>query len=81
MYKDGTDMEQNEVAIFQRSIVECGDPVEIARKVKLAFKRIPGEMAIACFAKVMTAELPHTIKVAVWELFATRTSCGAWTKC
>ena len=39
MYKDGTDMEQNEVAIFQRSIVECGDPVEIARKVKLALAR------------------------------------------
>ena len=64
---DGTDMEQNEVATFQRSIAECGDPVEIARQVKLAFKKMPGEMALACFAKVMTAELPHPIKVAVWD--------------
>ena len=24
-------------------------------------------MALACFAKVMTAELPHPIKVAVWD--------------
>lgn len=52
---------------FQQSIVECGDPVEIARKVKLAFKRMPGEMALICFAKVMTAELPHNLKVAVWD--------------
>ena len=52
---------------FQESIVECGDPVEIARKVKLAFKKMPGEMALACFAKVMTADLPHPIKVAVWD--------------
>ena len=32
-------MEQNEVATFQRSIADCGDPVEIARKVKLALAR------------------------------------------
>ena len=61
------DMEQNEVAIFQRLIVECGDPVEIERKVKLAFKKMSGEMALACFAKVMTVELPHPIKVSVWD--------------
>lgn len=60
-------MEHNEVAAFQRSIETCADPAEIARKVKLAFKRMPGEMALACFAKVMTAELPHPIKVAVWD--------------
>ena len=52
---------------WQNEIVECGDPVEIARKVKLAFRKMPGEMALACFAKVMTAELPHPIKVAVWD--------------
>lgn len=52
---------------WQNEIVECGDPVEIARKVKLAFKKMSGEMALACFAKVMTAELPHPIKVAVWD--------------
>ena len=60
-------MEQNEIAVFQRSIEMCEDPAEIARKVKLAFKRMPGEMALVCFAKVMTAELPHPIKVAVWD--------------
>ena len=60
-------MEHNEVTVFQRSIETCADPAGIARKVKLAFKRMPGEMALACFAKVMTAELPHPIKVAVWD--------------
>ena len=60
-------MGQNEIAVFQQSIETCEDPAEIARKVKLAFKRMPGEMALACFAKVMTAELPHPIKVAVWD--------------
>ena len=52
-------MEHNETAVFQRSIETCADPTEIARKVKLAFKRMPGEMALACFAKVMTAEVQH----------------------
>ncbi len=33
-------MEQNEIAVFQRLIETCADPVEIARKVKLAFKRM-----------------------------------------
>ena len=56
-------MEQNEVAVFQQSIEMCEDPAEIARRVKLAFKRMPGEVALACFANVMTAELPHPIKV------------------
>ena len=60
-------MEHNEIAVFQRSIETCADPTEIARKVKLAFKRMPEEMALVCFAKVMTAELPHPIKVAVWD--------------
>ena len=60
-------MEQNEIAVFQQSIETCKDPAEIARKVKRTFKRMPGEMALACFAKVMTAELPHPIKVAVWD--------------
>ena len=60
-------MEHNEITVFQRSIETCADTAEIARKVKLAFKRMPGEMALACFAKVMTAELPHRIKVAAWD--------------
>ena len=61
-------MEHKEITVFQRSIETCADPAEIARKVKLAFKRMPGEMALACFAKVMTAELSHRIKVAVWDV-------------
>ena len=52
---------------WQNEITECDDPVEIAKKVKLAFKRLPGEVALACFAKLITAELPHPIKVAVWD--------------
>ena len=60
-------MEHNEITVFQRSIETCADPEEIARKVKLAFKRMPGEMALVCFAKAMTAELPHPVKVAVWD--------------
>ena len=60
-------MEHNEVTVFQRSIETCADSAEIVRKVKLAFKKMPEEMALACFAKVMTAELPHPIKVAVWD--------------
>ena len=55
------------VAMFEKEVVTCGDPIEIARRVKLAFKKMSGEMALACFAKVMTAELPHPIKVAVWD--------------
>lgn len=60
-------MDDYAVAMFENEVVECGDPVEIARKVKLAFKKMSGEMALACFAKVITAELPHQIKVAVWD--------------
>lgn len=64
---DVCDMANDGLTVFQRSIETCADPAEIARKVKLAFKRMPGEMALACFAKVMTAGLSHPIKVAVWD--------------
>ena len=47
-------MVQNEIAVFQRSIETCEDPAEIARKVKLAFKRMPGEMALATSASLGT---------------------------
>ena len=39
-------MEQNEIAVFQQSIETCEDPAETVRKVKLTFKRMPGEMAL-----------------------------------
>lgn len=66
-------MERNDVTVFQQSLMACGDPVEIARKVKLTFKKMPGEMALACFAKVMTADLPHpdqSCRVGCRPLFA-----------
>ena len=34
------EMERDGISVFQRSIEPCADPAEIARKVKLAFKRI-----------------------------------------
>ena len=49
-------MEHNEITVFEQSIETCADSAEIARKVKLSFKRMPGEMALACFAKVMTTD-------------------------
>ncbi len=60
-------MDDYEMMVFENEMVECTDPVEIARKVKLAFKRLPGEAALACFAKLITADLPHLLKVAVWD--------------
>ena len=47
-------MDQNEIAVFQQAIATCEDPAEIARKVKLVFKRMPGEMALATSASVGT---------------------------
>ena len=32
-------MDNYAVAMFENEVVECGDPVEIARKVKLALAR------------------------------------------
>ena len=60
-----TDIEQCEVGMFHQSIMACGDSESIARKVKLAFKKMPGEMALVCFAQAMTANLPHPVKLAV----------------
>lgn len=37
-------------------IAGLDDPAEVARKVKLAFKKMPGEMALVCFAKAMTLD-------------------------
>ena len=57
----------HDVVVVERELVECTDPVELARKVKLAFKKMPGEAALACFAKLITEDLPHPLKVAVWD--------------
>ena len=43
-------MDNYAAAMFEKEVVACGDPIEIARKVKLAFKKMSGEMALACFA-------------------------------
>ena len=58
----------HDVVVVERELVECTDPVELGRKVKLAFKRLPGEAALACFAKLITADLPHPLKVAVCDV-------------
>ena len=60
-------MDDYKMMVFENEMVECTDPVELARKVKLAFKRLLGEAALACFAKLITADLPHPLKVAVWD--------------
>lgn len=60
-------MSENEVALFCQSIASALDAAEVARKVKLAFRKMPGETALVCFAQAMTAPLPHPMKVAVWE--------------
>ncbi len=57
----------HEVVVAERELMECADPVELGRKVRLAFKRLPGEAALASFAKLITADLPHPLKVAVWD--------------
>ena len=48
-------------------IVPTIPPEEMARRVKLAFKRMPEESALVVFAKVMTSDVPHGVKVAVWD--------------
>ena len=60
-------MDGYEMMVFENEMMECTDPVELGRKVKLAFKRLPGEAALACFAKLITVDLPHPLKVAVWD--------------
>ena len=42
-------MEDDEIMTSQRAITACADPAEIARKVKLAFKRMPGENGACLF--------------------------------
>lgn len=42
-------------------------PEEMARRVRLAFKRMRPDMALAVFAKVMTSNLNDAMKVAVWD--------------
>ena len=60
-------MRENEVALFCRSMATSADATEVARKVKLAFKKMSGEMALTCFAVAMTSTLPRPVKVAVWK--------------
>jgi hypothetical protein len=56
-----------EIETFEGEVAECDDPVELGRKVMLAFRRLPSDAALAFFARLMTAELAHPLKVAVWD--------------
>ena len=60
-------MDNYGVAKFEKDVMACGDPEELRRMVKFAFKQLPGPMALAVFAKVMTSDLPHSLKVATWK--------------
>lgn len=60
-------MSKYEIETFEGEVAACRDPVELGRRVMLAFKRLPGDAALACFARLMTANLAHPLKVAVWD--------------
>lgn len=60
-------MSKYEIETFEGEVAECDDPVELGRKVMLAFRRLPSDAALAFFARLMTAELAHPLKVAVWD--------------
>ena len=60
-------MEHREIAKFEQEVTECVNPEELGRKVKFIFKHLPGDLALTCFAKVMTSDLPHPLKVATWK--------------
>ena len=60
-------MSKYEIETFEGEVAECDDPVELGRKVMLAFRRLPSDAALAFFARLMTAKLAHPLKVAVWD--------------
>lgn len=60
-------MSKYEIETFEGEVAGCDDPVELRRKVMLAFRRLPGDAALACFARLVTAKLVHPLKVAVWD--------------
>ena len=39
----------------------------MGRKAKSIFKHLPGDVALTCFAKAMTSDMPHPLKVATWK--------------
>ena len=59
-------MSNHDITKFEKEIVECADPDELACKVKRLFKQLPGPLALECFARVMTSALPHPLKAATW---------------
>lgn len=60
-------MSKYEIEAFEGEVAVCDNPVELGRKVMLAFKRLPSDAALACFARLMTANLACPLKVAVWD--------------
>ena len=59
-------MRNHEITKFEKEMAECADPDELACKVKLVFKQLPGPLALECFARVMTSALPNPLKAATW---------------
>ena len=62
-----SEMDKYAITKFENGVVECADPEELVWKVKRAFKRLPGPLALECFARIMTADLPHALKAATWR--------------
>ncbi len=60
-------MDLCEITTIAKEITECADPEALVWKVKRMFKQLPGTLALECFARVMTAELPHPLKAATWN--------------
>ncbi len=64
---EGGAMEKYEIATFEKEVSACANLEELVWKVKSVFFRMPGTFALECFARVMTADLPHPLKAATWH--------------
>ena len=60
-------MDKYEITKIEKEMTECADPEELVWKVKRMFKQLPGPLALECFARIMTADLPHPLKAATWR--------------
>ena len=69
-------MTNSEITKIAKEMVECTDSEELVYKVKRLFKQLPGPLALECFARIMTADLPHPLKAATW--YAVRYSHIWW---
>lgn len=62
-----SDMDMCEITAIAKEMAQCADPEELVWKVKRMSMQLPGPLALECFARVMTADLPHTLKAATWR--------------